>query len=774
MHTGLATPYRGSYVALAAHQAERVMAAAHGGQVLVTQTTADAFREEGEALLSALGRFRLRDFPNDVRLYQVRAPGLIRDFPAVRALPSGGHNVVRPPTETIGREDSIAELSAQVAPGRLITLIGPGGVGKTRVASELAMRIAPDWDDGVWMTDLAGVGQGSRVAGAVAAAVGAPLGRTTDRWDDVLRHLETKTSVLFLDNCEHLALTCRDLVTSLIAHSPGVAVVTTSRQPLHAPGERLWPVEPLATPPSRPTIEEVAASPAAKLFLQRASDHSPGFRLDEENAGTIAEICRRLDGLPLLTELAAAHVGTLALGEILSGLHRPELLTSSDPGARQRHQTLAAMLEWGLRLLSPAEQAAFRRLSIFPSGFTAEAAASALGAEADDSVSPARLVWSLVDRSLIESDQSANQTRYRFLNTIRMFGRRSLGQTEAIEVAESVAEWYLADLGPWHAADRAWMGTVGEEVDNLRALIPLLGDDHPETAQQLACTIARYHDAAQSFRDGIQEITDLVKSLASPSPARVALLTALADLYLRTGEVQPARELVEQADVLRAETGNPHWDEVGVDRSRGEIARRTGDLQGAIGVARETLTRPLADRGRSRMLNLLGTTAAALGDYETAYEACQEELELSERLGYEVYIASAHGNLAEVALRMGDMPLAARHQRACLELGLALGSQVMVAFSLVVAARVAGWDGDWEEAIVLHSRAEDLLAEIDLALYDDDARASEELLRAAMEILGSEAYDAARSHGRDLDLVAAAMRAERLLANEQSPAAAKA
>jgi tetratricopeptide (TPR) repeat protein len=304
---------------------------------------------------------------------------------------------------------------------------------------------------------------------------------------------------------------------------------------------------------------------------------------------------------------------------------------------------------------------------------------------------------------------------------------------------------------------------VDTEVDNLRALVPLLSTGHEEVAQQIACSIGWYHDVRQTFRDGIEELSRFADSLTHPSSSRVALLTTLGWLLLRMERLDEAQELAGSAAALRRECGAPDWDDVGVERIRGEITRRVGDPHGAIEIARETLRRDLSERGRGRMYNLLGTTSATIEDYDTAYEGCRQELEIYQDLGYEGMVAGAHGNLAEVALRKGDMPAAARHQRDCLRLAVEQGSTVMVAFSLIVAARVAAWRDQWATATSLHARAETLLDEIGLVLYDDDKRRSEDFLIDARERLGHEEFGEAHSDGREMPIAEAVKAAEEAL-----------
>lgn len=753
VHTGLASPHGDDYVALAVHQASRVVAAAHGGLVLVTKDAVDALGYVDDPKLEPLGHYRLRDFDEPLLLYRLTGPGLGASFPAIRAVPAGGHNIVPPRTPTIGRADLIASVSDQVAAGRTVTLIGPGGVGKTRVVSEVGMMIAPDWADGVWMVDLAGVAQSDLVGSTIAGVVGAPALPGRERREDVLDHFAERQAVVILDNAEHVVDTCRDLIETLQVAAPGVAIVSGSRLPLHVPGEIQRHVDPLdVPPPSRQRADAVLATSAGRLFTERGAAVRHDFTVDEGNAAAVAEICRHLDGLPLSLELAAAHLAVQSPAEILAGLdERFELLRSRDPQLPERHRDIAGMLTWSYDSLDDEERTAFRCLSVFGTGFSIDTARAAISASGINAADVPMLVLALVDRSLVVADLTANDTRYRLLETMRSYGRHLLDEHgETGPIAVGLATAMMQRTGPWLAADRRWLGDVGTELDNLRALMAFIPADEEELAQQIACTIGSYHDDAQTFRDGIDEVKRYVATLPSPTPTRVALLTRLAHLYLRTGHVDEAQALAEDAAALREDVGAPEWDDVGVDRTMGEVARRSGDLAGAVKIAKEALQRPLSDRGRSRMYNLLGTTSAALGDLETAYDACASELELNKVVGYEGYIASAHGNLAEVAMRLGDTAAAARHQADCLDLAVAQGSTTMVAFSLIVAARIAGGEGNWAMATPLHAQGEALLEQTGLALYDDDLRESEELLASARASLGDESFAALSNQGQRL------------------------
>ncbi len=646
---------------------------------------------------------------------------------------------------------------AEPAPGRVVTLAGPGGVGKTRIAVEVGIRVAPAWPDGVWLVDLAEVEDPVLVASAIADAVGVHgEGVGADRWTDVIGHLRSRSALVLLDNAESHLNTCAALATELVAACPGVGVLATSRRPLGVGGEIVVRVSPLPVPA------------AIQLFVERAQSARAEFALDDDTAAAVAAICERLDGLPLALEIAAARVGVLDAGEILHGLDdRLRLLRSRDRNLPERQRSITALLDWGYRLLDSDEQAALRRLSLFGGGFSLVAATAAVADDALYADDVPELVWSLVDQSLLLADLAANGTRYRFFETVQHYGRSLLDAEDATTgVATRLATWFMDRIGPWHALDRMWIGDTGLELANLRALIPIVAPSQPELAQQLACSIGRYHLAVQGLRAGIEELTLYVNELTFASPSRVAMLTILGDLNLRTANIKAAEEAVEEADRLRESVGVPEWDDTGVERTRGEIAMQLDELSRAVEIAEGALERDLSTRGRARMCNLLGLALATAGDFESARRVFEEGAEaLTVDGNEEALLSIAHGNIAEAAMRLEQTAVAARHQRASLELALALGQPVTVAYSLIVAARIAAANGDWENAVELQAHALTTLADIDHRLYDSDERLSDELLATGREQLGDAAFEHAQQTGRGLSVVDAVAMAEQVLSS---------
>ena len=767
IHSALASPRGHTYVALGVHQAARVMAAGHGGQVLVSAATAELLGPLEGVELVPIGRYRMRDFDGPAPLFQLGGPGLGDTFPAVRALPADGHNLVAPPTPFVGRDRERDEVARLLGPRRLVTLTGPGGVGKSRLAVEVGLRQATAWADGVWSVDLAPLQDPAELATAVATAVGAPA-QGGDRWQDVLDHLRKREALVVLDGCEHLAEASARAVATLLATCHASAVLATSRVPLGVAEEVLCRVDPLPVPsPEAATVEQVAASPSVVLFLDRARAVRRDVEVDERTATVLAGICAQLDGLPLALELAAARLGALSLQQVLDGLDdRFRLLRSRSTTVPERQRTMEGLLEWSDRLLDDDERACFRRLGVFGSSFALDAAAGAVAEGPLDAGDVHELVYSLVDKSLVVADLTADGSRYRLLESVRAYARRQLEEhDEVVRTSERLARWYLDRIGPACRVKPRWTSETGVEVANLRALVPVLGPVAPEVAQELALTIGRYLDASHAFRAGVEEVTRLAAELPRPSPVLVSLLACLGDLHLRTGDVAAAERVLAEADRVAADVGGPPlWDDVAIERTRGEIDARKGNHAAAVTGAHRALARELSVRGRARMCSQLGVAALAQGDLETAWEACERELAAYVELGDESFQASAHGNLAEIALRRGDDVAAAQHQRACLALALELGAPAMVAFSLIVAARLTANADRWETATVLHAQAETILDAIGLALYDDDRKLSDAMLEAARTRLGFVAFSDAVATGRALPVPDAARLADEVLA----------
>jgi predicted ATPase len=602
----------------------------------------------------------------------------------------------------------------------------------------------------VWFVDLGRVSDPAGVDGAVAEAVGAPVERNRDPWEVVLDHLRDRETVVVLDNCEHLGGAVGSRVDSLLRACPAVRVLATSREPLGMRAEQVWRPDALA-----------AESSAADLFCQRAGIVHP----DQPTRAAVVELCRRLDGLPLAIELAAARADVATPAEIVARLDADRGLgTSRDPGLDPRQRSLEDLIGWSYDLLTAAEQIAFRRLGVFVAGFDLEAASAAVASVAGsdsypadaavdgdgdvDAFDVADLVWSLLAKSLIAADPTAGTTRYRMLVTVRAHAHRLLAaHGELAPVASRVARHYLRAFGPdIDKADPDFHAQRAREVDNLHQLIGLLATSDQPTAQALACVVL-FHLRISSPGQSLKVGRSLLERLDEPSPARVALLAYAAALASACGDSRSADELLESAMALRGSVGEPPWIEGFIDQQRGIIAVQRSEPRLAVEIATAGLARAASPAARCRLYNLLGIAQMDLDDFDSARWAEEQALELSRGRENHVSLAADLCNVAESALRAGDLSAAAAHQHEALEVASRIGHSTIVAFSAIVAARILGHQRGWARATRLQAAADNTLASLGVALYPSDRQLSDELLAAAAEHLGADEFERQRALG---------------------------
>ena len=761
VHSGLAYPRGGEYVALAVHQAARVVATGHGGQIVISAETAGIAGPVDDVQLGSLGSYRLRDFDAPVQLFAAVGAGLASGLPALRAVSADGHNIVVPLNRFVGREQELLGIAELVVAGSALTIVGAGGVGKSRLAAELGRGLAREWEDGVWLVTLAPIVDSALVPAAVAHALGVSGLPGGDITAEVRDHLRTRRAVLLLDNCEHQVDASRELVTYLLGACPGLAVLATSTRPLGGEAERVWRLSPLPV--------GQGAEAAVELFVERACSAQAEFAVTSRTEATIAAICRRLDGLPLAIELAAARVTVLSPAEILSGLDdRFRLLGTRDPTIPERQRTLTGLLDWSYDLLDEDQQAMLCRLAVLGGPFGLAAAAAVGGRDLTD---VSDVVWSLVDTSLVVADRAEDATRYRLLETVRAYAlTRVEDRAETARAARRLARWYLSRLGP-HRFDRARLDEISEELHNIRAVIPLLGARSSELAQQLALLIGRYHDCRQSYREGIVELESYCSLLLTPSPWRVGLLAELANLFLHPGDIDAARRTFAEAGVVAGGLKDPPgWVQALLDLQEAVVLLREQRSAEAVTMARRAMAGQLDDVGRPRALTVVGLAAIELDDPSTAIDALTECLELNLVLDNLEQVAIAHANLAEAHFRPGNLREAARHQRECLRLAGELGLDQFAALSFILAARIQADEGRWADAARLHARADAMLEVLGIALFLDDRRLSDEMLARAREALGDPTYVAACEDGKADDLANLIEATEVVLRAVEAPA----
>ena len=422
----------GDFFGSTVNRAARIMGAAHGGQVLLSQAVAVLVRDRlpAHVALRDLGLVRLRDLASPEHVYQVAHPRLRENFPALRSLEATPNNLPQQVTSFVGRAPELATVKALLDETRLLTLLGVGGIGKTRLSLQVAADAMDAYPDGVWFVELAPLMDPRLVPQAVASVLGVKEDAGRPVLEALVKFVRDRTLLLILDNCEHLVHACAELAAQLLREGPHLKVLASSREHLHVAGERCYQVPALASPEPGQAVTVVALTQyeAVRLFIDRAVAMQPAFRLTQENAAAVTEICNRLDGIPLALELAAARVRFLSVEQIAARLSdRLQILAGGIRTALPRQQTLRALIDWSHDLLTEKERILFRRLAVFAGGWTIEATeAVCSGGEIGEAEVMDRL-GELVDKSLVMV--AADGGRYRLLETVRQYADERLTQS---------------------------------------------------------------------------------------------------------------------------------------------------------------------------------------------------------------------------------------------------------------------------------------------------------------------------------------------------------
>ena len=689
LHTGQPTPTADGFVGLDMHRAARVAAAAHGAQVLLSQATRDLLPDNMDGLsLRDLGDHRLKDISGPQRLHQLCIDGLAADFPPPRTIEGRTTNLPAQATPLVGRD---AELDAvrtflQDESTRMLTLTGPGGTGKTRLALQAAADLVDAFPDGVYGVLLAPISDPDLVALELARVLGVEESSSGSLTEALLAELHSRRALIVFDNFEHVGAAA-ELLAGLLAACHRLKMLVTSREPLRIAAERQFPVPPLAE------------SEAVVLFVERARALRPDFALTEETAPIVAEICERLDGLPLAIELAAAWTKVLPPAALLKRLeNRLELPAARGRDVPARQTTLRQAIAWSYDLLGDEERRLHSRLSVFMGGCTFEAAERVAGAEGEPDLLES--IASLVDRSLLrESEGVGGEARFSMLETIRDFARERLAQAgeedtfvrrHALEFARFAEE---AGAGLRGDAQVVWFERLEAEHDNLRAAMDSsLAARDDETALRLGGALGWFWYAHGHALEGCMRLTELLAATkGAPEELRARPMYALGVLLDQRGEPERAAELVERSlGVFRQQDDR---ERIGTAlNSLGSIKRVLGDFDAAGSLLEESLAirRELGDEVRmASSLSNLGIVAFEQGDLDDAEARFVEALELDRAHGNEWGAGAALDNLAAVAIERGDSERARELNSEVLVSAQRVGDQELIAFGLEKAAILA-------------------------------------------------------------------------------------
>ena len=700
---------------------QRVMSVGHGGQILLSQTTHDLVKDRlpgpyGTELRD-MGERRLKDIIRPEHIYQVTVPDLLSDFPPLTTLQTINHNLPAQLSSFIGREHEIAEAQKLLSSTRILTFIGPGGTGKTRLCLQVATEQFSEFKDGVWLIELAQLADSTYVLSTIASTFNLRELQGVRLIDTVTDYLRGKQLLLVLDNCEHLIETCAQFSDHFLHACPKLKIITSSREALGINGETVYHVPSLSLPSAQGGRSKgLMDYEATRLFTERAIKANPQFMLTKDNTPHVAQICERLDGIPLAIELAAARVKLFTPQQIAERLDdRFKLLTGGSRTALPRQQTLRALIDWSYLTLNEMEQDVLRRLAVFSGGWIFEAAESVAGEmEAMDGLS------GLVNKSLVHVEEQEGESRYRYLETIRQYAMEKLLESgEAVNARNRHLAHFMevsrrAEEHFGTVQRLPWMNRLEVEHDNIRSALGWALESNPESALQMVCVLSLFWLSRGYITEGCNWCQAAISradalSLAGPNTdqTRAQAYTALAMLSVNRGD------------------------------------HHTGQIAAKQSVA---LARQLDDKlTLLHALNFLGFTSAFLGDVTLAFDSLHESEDICRKLGYREELANVlqalayvtmevHGSqaaeqlqsymeeslalsqgsvdpeaavrteglLARLAFFRGDLPEARKHADLMLDLHREMGDQLSVTGHQSEMAHAARQLGNFEEALALY------------------------------------------------------------------------
>ncbi len=804
LHSGTCEERDGDYFGSVVNRAARLEAIAHGGQTVLSGVTADLVRDslpDGVALVD-LGGHRLKDLGRPERVFQVCAPGLEGEFAPLRSLdnPALLHNLPAQVSTFVGRAREVAELRELVDASRLVTVTGAGGAGKTRLALQVAADLLDGSGDGVWFVDLAPLADPDLVAATIASVLGVREQSGRPLLETLLDALADQHCLLILDNCEHVIEAVAKTAHAILNACPHVHLLATSREPLGIGGEQTYGVPPMALPDvDADAFDLLARSEAVRLFVERAAQHKPGFELDTENAAGVAVLCRRLDGMPLAIELAAARVRSLSVGELTRRLdQRFRILTGGTRTAPPRQQTLRGLIDWSYNLLDHSEQTVLDRLSVFAGGFDLDAAEAVTSGESIELWEILDRVASLVEKSLVQADESDAATRYRLLETVREYAAERLAEHGADKTRRAHRDHYLslAEVAEPElvASEQAtWLHRLAVEHDNLRvAMAGCLTDADPEPGLRLGVALRWYWSIRGYAIEGCELLGELLGRDGSVDDRlRVRALIAYSGLLIDLGDYETAQRCADDAirrlrdddplivDALRTSATATFrrgdaarglvLAEEGVARARSVgdagllarllcaegLVRAAGleDWEGSRACNAEAfpLLRTSGDRRTlAAVLHNISTEELKSGDAPSAREHLAESLGIAEELGSDYLFMHGRLTLGFIDIIDSDYPAAREHLAQSLRLARRTGNQPLAAASVLGLAIVTTAEGEPRDAVILHGAADRLRENTGESLEPLDSRlraADHEQLR---ETLGDALFDQEYATGHAL------------------------
>jgi predicted ATPase len=749
---------------------------AHGGQVLISSVTAELARDQlpPDTALLDLGTHRLKDLVQPERVYQLLHASLPAKFPPIWDLDARQHNLPIQPTVLVGRAAELAELRQQLLEPsvRLVTMTGPGGTGKTRLAVQAAAEQLDRFADGVFLVDLAPVTDVRLVASTIGTALGARQERNLTLAETLKRHLRGKRLLLVMDNFEHL-LPGTPIVAELLRSCPGLKVLATSRVPLDLYGEHVFVVQPLGLPDAMHALDSLALGrcESVELFFQRARAANVHFQLTTENAPTVAQICTRLEGIPLAIELAAAWMRVLSPEALAARLtDQLRVLVSGPRNLPERQRTVRKTLDWSYGLLNEHEKRLLNRLSVFAGGATLEAIEAVCADRSGASPSILETIARLVDSSMVQRCETlALESRFRLLETVRQYAREGLEKSgEADRICSQHMDYYLAHaetaemelLGPQL---RICLDRLDLEHDNFRASLTwAIKQRRAESGLRLAGALRRFWDIRCHLSEGrnwLDALMALPESAYAQPAVQAKALTAAGNLASTHGDYRRAYEFFGRSLVLRREIRDQKGS-ASVLVMLGSCARWAGEHARAAEFFEDSLAafRDIGDEsGIGRSLGSLGEVALDRGDFYQAGLLLEQSLALCRKLGDRWMTAYWVSDLALVALGQKDHDRARTLGIEALDLFDEVGDNLGVAISLEVLACAAAASEQSDRAARLVGAAEALREAIGAPLTVAERPKFDQAVASSRTELGDDSFHVARLAGRTLSVDEAAI-----------------
>jgi predicted ATPase/class 3 adenylate cyclase len=636
IHSGQCTRSDGDYFGPAVNRVARLAAVAYGEQILVSAAAAALVRDVlagGPIALRDLGTSRLKDLSQPEPTYQVVAEGLRADFPPLESLATRPNNLPSQISSFVGRRKELDELSAMLAGSRLVTITGPGGIGKTRLAVQLAAEVIELYDDGVWFFDLTAERDAEFVAQAIATTLNVAELPSEPIETTLVAYLRNKKALLLIDNSEQVLAGVARLARMMLSHCPRLTIVTTSREPLHLAGETVYRVGPMA-------------GDGMPLFVERARGAAPAQSFGDAQLGEIAALCKKLEGIPLAIELACARLSSMPLKQLSRRLTSGLTLSSKDPTESERHRTLRETIAWSYNLLSPDEKATLKVLSVFRGGCTPDAIAQVADTIGDVDGATS----SLVDKSLLLFDDAGDEGRYRLLDIVREYAQERFDATDSADATRKHAAYYAKLAASSYAA-------IDNDLPNIRAALEWTIDQDAPAAAKFVAAVAPYWRTRGLLTEARSWLARVIQAVEANGEDRAALLCLAASFASLQDELPEALRLADEALAIYRTLG----DAAGIAHATFRIAEavhRQGHLDRAGDLYREALegfTLSRDARGEMLCLGNLGMLARQRGELQQASALLEDARRRASDLGEQRIAGEFTIGMGWVQLGLGDL-----------------------------------------------------------------------------------------------------------------------